>query len=224
MDLPVPVIRGVDPLAQGRRVQDQVVGRRVEQAQQAKGLLEHLRGRRQVGVGRGREVGRVHARNDPDLEGRTGCERGEGHARGVLEEEPLPAPHLLANHRAVGTLTFTNEVARGTADLLTDAVGDLGQVVQIEAEVVRQGACLRPPVLDDLEVCGHAGPFRGADLVARPGEHLDDDGGLLLGERCMMQARGDDRLPRTPLTDRGKVRLAGLAHVARELARLLLGA
>src|SRR5215210_717049 len=64
VDLPVPVIRGVDLLAERRGVEDEVVRRAVEaDGKRSKGLTQGLGARLHVTIGRPAEVGVVTARD-----------------------------------------------------------------------------------------------------------------------------------------------------------------
>ena len=151
VDLPVPVVRRVDLLAQRGGVQDEVVGRPIEaRSEPAEDLAERLRVARDVGRVGPPEVGLVAAGHDPDLERRARGVRGEGHAVGVLPDEPIRPPRLLADEPAERALPFADDEARRPAELLGDPVRDLGQVVQVEAQVVGPRAGLDAPVLDDL--------------------------------------------------------------------------
>ena len=148
-----------------------------------------------VGVGRLAEVGRVAARDDPDLERRARGERGERDRRVVLPDEPLAEPRLVADEPAERALALADHEPGRAADLLGDPVRDLGQVVQVEAQVVRPGSGLGAPVLDDLDVGGLAGGRGRGDGVAAGPEHLADDRAADRLERPVLARRGDDRPP-----------------------------
>ena len=105
--------------------------------------------------------GTTHTSNgDREAYGR----EGDGVVVGV--QEVVGPPDLLAHEPAVRALALADQEARRAAQLLGDPVRDLRQVVEVEAQVVRPGARLRAPVLDDLEVLRPGGPPRRADLVA----------------------------------------------------------
>ena len=82
------------------------------------------------------------------------------------------------------------------ADLLGHLVRDLGQVVQVQAEVVRARARLAAPVLQDLEVLGLAGRGRPRRCAARaPRSRLRDQLRPHRVERPVLAGRRDDRPP-----------------------------
>ena len=173
VDLPVPVVRRVDLLAQRRGMEHEVVGRAVEARRQpAEHLAERLGGGRDVRSRRPPEVGLVAARHDPHLERRARGVRREGHARVVLPDEPVRPPRFVAHEPAERALALADDEPRRAAELLGDPVRDLGQVVQVEAQVVGPGARLGAPVLDDLEVVGLAGRAGLGERVAGTADEL----------------------------------------------------
>src|SRR5882672_11445580 len=91
-------------------------------------------------------------RDDPDLERRARGERGEGNGRVVLPDEPLRPVRLVPDEAAPWALPLADDIASRPAELLGDAVRDLRQVVQVEAQVVGSRARLGAPVLDHLEM------------------------------------------------------------------------
>ena len=100
-------------------------------------------------------------------------------------------------------------------------MGDLGQVVEVEAEVVRPGARLGTPVLDDLHVLGARGLLGVADRLASAGEERFDRlaaGGV---ERPVFPGRCDDR---APAAGGPRIAEADLRDRLLELARLVLRA
>ena len=118
-------------------------------------------------VGPAGEVGVVAARDDPHLERRARGVRREGDRVVVLVEQALGTADLIADVPAPRALPFPDDEARGAAELLGHPMGDLGQVVEVEAEVVRPGAGLGTPVLDDLHVFGAGGLLGVADRSRR---------------------------------------------------------
>ena len=121
------------------------------------------------------EVRLVAARHDPDLERRARGVRRERDAVVVLPDQAVRSRGLLADEPAERALPFADDEARRAAQLLGDPVRDLGQVVQVQAQVVRPGAGLRAPVLDDLEVVGLAGgPRLGQRVAGAADERLDE--------------------------------------------------
>src|SRR5205807_1610465 len=123
-------------------------------------------------------------------------------ARVVLPDQPGPLARLLADEAAPRALPFPDHEAGRAAELLGDPVRDERQVVQVEAEVVRTGAGLGAPVLDDLEVVGLAG---GPRLPKRGSGALEDLLGDLadLVQRPVLARRRDDRPPAARSTSRG---------------------
>src|SRR6185503_14057909 len=89
---------------------------------------------------------------DPHLERRARRPWRERDGGRVLPDEPVPGAGLLAHEAAPRAFALADDEARGAAELLPDAVRDQGQVVQVQAQVVRSGARLGAPVLDDLQV------------------------------------------------------------------------
>src|SRR5450756_1902436 len=122
------MVRGVDALSQWSGVQDQVVRRTIQPGQTAQDLAQCFSRGGEVGVCRGREVGGVAARHDPDLERRARSKGREGHAGLVLPDHPSLVPRLLAGEPAIRTLTLANQIASGTADLLGNSMRYLGPV------------------------------------------------------------------------------------------------
>ena len=102
------------------------------------------------------EVRLVPAGDDPHLERRARGVGRERDARVVLPDQPVRPSRLVANEAAVRTLALADDEARRATELLRDPVRDLGQVVQVEAQVIGPRARLRAPVLDDLEIVGLA--------------------------------------------------------------------
>ena len=177
-------------------MQDEVVRRAVEAGgEPAQHLAQRLGGGREVRVGRAREVRVVAARDDPHLERRARGVRGERDRVVVGVEQVVRAAHLLPHEPAVRALAFADQEPRGAAELLGDPVRDLGQVVQVEAQVVGPGAGLGAPVLHDLQVLGPGGPTRRADLVAAPLEEALDDRAADRVQRPVLLRRRDDRAP-----------------------------
>ena len=119
------------------------------------------------GAGGTPEIRLVAARHDPDLERRTRGVRRERDARVVLPDQAVGPPRFVADEAAERALAFADDEAGSAAHLLGDPVRDLGQVVQVEAEVVGPGAGLGAPVLDDLEVVGLAEAARLGERLAR---------------------------------------------------------
>ena len=167
------------------------------------------------------EVGVVAARHDPDLERRARCERGERDRVVVLPDEAVRTAWLVTDEAAPRALALADHEPRGAAELLRDPVRDLGQVVQVEAEVVRPGAGLAAPVLDDLEVLGLAGgPGLGE---GGPGAREEAHDRLVADgvEGAVLAGRGDDRPPRAARPGVGE---RDLGDAVVELAGLLVGA
>ena len=178
MDLPVPVERGVDALAQRRGVQDEVVGRAVEAGPEP---AEHLRGAPGPWPEpRRRRPGRSPPRASRGTIQTSNGEREPHGANATVESSSqtsrsrVRASSRTSRHH--GHSPFADHEARRAAELLGDPMRDERQVVQVEAQVVRPGAGLRAPVLDDLEVVGLGGAGGLGDRVAGEQEHL-------LGER-----------------------------------------
>ena len=127
---------------------------------------------------------------------------------------------LVADEPAERALPFPDHEAGRAADLLGHPMRDLGQVVEVEAQVVGPGTGLGAPVLDDLDIGGLAGPHRLGDRVAADPEHRPDHlvaDGL---ERPVLAGWRDDGPPaarRPGLLDRD------LDEVPVELAGLGLG-
>ena len=174
------------------------------------------------GAGGPSEVRLVAARDDPDLERRARGVRRERDARVVLPDEPVRPTRLVADEPAERALALADDEARGAAELLGDPMRDLGQVVQVEAQVVGPGAGLGAPVLDDLEVVGLAGRLRASASASRalPDERLDDlvaDG----VQRPMLAGRRDDR---PPAAGRARLGERDLGEAAVELAGVVAGA
>src|SRR4029078_13579280 len=113
----------------------------------------------------------------------------------VLPDEALRTPRLLADMAAPRGLALPDHEARRAAQLPRDPVRDLGQVVEVEAEVVRPRAGLGAPVLDELEVVGLAGIpglcNRGPRLADQAFDRLRADG----VQRPVLLRRRDDRPP-----------------------------
>src|SRR5690348_2478928 len=130
------------------------------------------------------------------LERRAAGPRGEGDGVGIGIQEALRAPDLVPDETAVGALALSDEEARRAAKLLRDAVRDLREVVEVEAQVVRPGAGLRATVLDDLQVCGPVRRAAGDDLVTRAAQESLDDLTADGVERPVLAGRRDDRPPR----------------------------
>ena len=91
VDLPVPVIRAVDLFPERGGVEDEVVrAARRARWRGAEHVAQRLGGGPDVGgASRATEVGVVAARHDPDLERRARGVRREGHAVGVLPDQPV---------------------------------------------------------------------------------------------------------------------------------------
>ena len=113
----------------------------------------------------------------------------------VLPDEPVGPPRFVADEPAERALPLADDEAGRAAQLLGDPVRDLGQVVQVEAQVVGPRAGLGAPVLDDLEVVGLARlAGLGERLAGAADERLDHlvaDG----VERPVLAGRRDDRPP-----------------------------
>ena len=133
-----------------------------------------------------------------------------------------PQAWLVADEPAERALALADDEPGGATDLLGDAVRDLGQVVQVEAQVVRPGAGLGAPVLDDLDVGGLAGGRRGRDdRIATDPEHLADDRDADRLERPMLARRGDDG---PPAARRARLLERDLGEILLEPTGLVLGA
>ena len=164
------------------------------------------------------EVGFVVAGHHPQLEGRArgpGCEADAG---GVVEDESVAPGHLRLDEPAPGADAFADDVARGSTKLLADAVRDVRQVIDVEAEMVGHGTGLLTPVLDDLQVLRAAAlGLRAHDALAGQRQHLDDDGLRLVAERSVMAERRHDGLPGADVPEQAHGQLLGSA-VARARA------
>ena len=150
MDLPVPVVRRVDLLAQRRGVEDEVVRRAVQargEPARAPGEAPRPSRRRPDRVARPKSAswrrGTIQTSNG---------ERDANGANATVESSSQTSRSgrlgLVAHEAAPRALTFPDDEPGRAAQLLRDPVRDLGQVVQIQAEVVRPGAGLGAPVLD----------------------------------------------------------------------------
>src|ERR1035437_8772398 len=106
-------------------------------------------------------------RHDPHFERRSRRIRGEGDALGVLPDEARLDARLLPRKPTIRALALPDHAAGSATDLLGNAMRDLRQVVQVEAEVVGPGPGLRAPVLHDLEIFGLADLARLGDRIAR---------------------------------------------------------
>ena len=70
---------------------------------------------------------------------------GAKHTTGrVLEDQPRLIGDFVAHQSAEGALALADDVARRPAQLLADAVRDLRQVVEVEAQVIGLRARLAP--------------------------------------------------------------------------------
>ena len=97
-------------------------------------------------LGRPPEVRLVAARHDPDLERRARARTGRTRrVPASSQTSALRRSRLLANEPAARALPLADHEARRAAELLGDPVRDLGQVVQVEAQVVGPRAGLRRP-------------------------------------------------------------------------------
>ena len=197
MDLPVPVVGGVHAFLQRSGVEDEVVGRPVQAGRELRqDLAKRLRRRRDIDRGRLPEVGLVPPRDDPGLERRPRRVRREGHARVVLPDEPVGPARFVADESAERALAFADDEPGGAAELLGDPVRDLGQVVEVEAEVIRAGAGLGAPVLDDLQVVRLADRAGLDERVASADQELLDEVVADRVQRTMLVRWRDDRPPR----------------------------
>ena len=98
----------------------------------------------------------------------SGTRRGKRDRVVVLPQEAQPALALHPDRAAVRAFALADHEARRAADLLRDLVRDLGQVVEIQAEVVGARAGLAAQrVLEHLQVLRLAHPGGLAD--GRPG-------------------------------------------------------
>jgi hypothetical protein len=109
----------------------------------------------------------------------------------------------------------------GTAHLLGDTVRDLGQVVQIEAQVVRPGPGLCAPVLHDLDVGGLAGGAGRGNGVATGSEHVAGDRHADGLEGSVLARRRDDG---PPAARRPRLVERNLGEVSLTATGLVLGA
>ena len=164
------------------------------------------------------EVRFVVPRHDPGLERRTRGVRRERDAGVVFPDEPIRAPRLVADQPAERALALADHEPRGAAELLGDPMRDLRQVVQVQAQVVRPRACLRAPVLDDLEVLGLAGDASRGKGVARAGKQLLDQVVADGVQGTVLAGRSDDRPPRA---GGPRLRQGDLGETLVKLARLL---
>ena len=198
MDLPVPVIRRVDLLAERRRVEHEVVRRTVEARRRAA---------RAPGGSPPRSPGRRRRAARPKSaswrRGTIQTSNGERDANGAkatvssscqTRRSGRRGSSRTSRHHGHSPSRITNRAA--PPELLGDPVRDLGQVVEVEAEVVGPGARLGAPVLDELEVVGLARRARARrpPSRARADEPLDD---LVADrvERPVLAGRRDDRPP-----------------------------
>ena len=129
----------------------------------------------------------------------------------VLIDEALWIRDLIAHQAAERADAFTDDVAGCAAKLLADTVRDLRQVVEVEAQVVRQSSCLAAEVLDHLQVFRLVLLARERQHIARVREHLERDLGSRIGEQFVMAARCHDRLPAARLTKQTQARVAAVA-------------
>jgi hypothetical protein len=95
----------------------------------------------------------------------------------VCVEQVIRPPDFLPDVPAVRALTFPDEEACRASQLLRDPVRDLGQIVEIEAQVVGPGTGLGAPVLDHLHVLRPVGGPGDVDFVPAAGQEPLDRGG-----------------------------------------------
>src|ERR1035437_5362831 len=135
------------------------------------------------------------ARHDPNFEWRSGRIRGESHALLVLPDEARLGPSLFPRKPAIRALAFADHAAGSATDLLGDAMRDLRQVVEIQAEVIGPGSGLRAPVLHHLQVLGLAHSGRLGNGIAGQSEHSAQRGTADTLQRPVFSGRRHDRAP-----------------------------
>ena len=113
----------------------------------------------------------------------------------VLPDHPIGPARLVADEAAPRALPFPDDEPGRAAQLLRDPVRDLGDVVQIEAEVVRPRSGLGTPVLDHLEVVRLGGRSGVRDCRPCPADEALDDLVADGVERPVLAWWRDDRSP-----------------------------
>ena len=114
----------------------------------------------------------------------------------ILPDEPVRSARLVSDEAAERALAFADHEPSRTTQLLGDAVRDLGQVVEVEAQVVRPRSGLRAPVLDDVEVLGLGVVSGSHQRVPRAADQPLDQVAADRVERAVFTCRCDDRPPR----------------------------
>ncbi len=154
MDLPMPVVRRVDLLAERRCVQDEVV--RAARRGSPRVGPEPAEGPRQSPSRPSPSLSRSPLRG---VAGTIQISNGEREANGANATVESSSQTILSGRRclvadeaAPRALPFADDESGRAAQLLRDAVRDLGKVVEVEAKVVRPRSSLGTPVLDHLEV------------------------------------------------------------------------
>ena len=196
MDLPVPVIGGINPLAERRRMEEEVVWRHADRPQPLHRRLQRLRKATQCCRVNVTKIGGVVVRNHPGLKCRSTRERRNNCTIRIAMDESPTTRHLVLHHVAVGAAARTNGESRRAADLFGESVRHLRKIVRLKAEVIGHRPRLRRGIADELNVRRCAVLSRGADLVADRGEELHHKHRWHFVEFAMLAAWCNQRGPR----------------------------
>src|SRR4029079_425254 len=108
------------------------------------------------------------------------------HACRILVNKAFRIRHLVAYQPAERADPFADDKACGTAELLTDSMRNLRQVVEDETQVIVQGSGLSAEVLHHLQVLSPFLLARERQHIARVSEHLERDLWRRVGQRLVV--------------------------------------